>query len=62
VKAKAQWAENRGLTWFSVVDHRVQVDVIGAADEPTLEWFTVLAMLASVTSRIRLASLAASVG
>ena len=61
VKAKAQWAENHGFTWFSVMDHLIQIGNVGAPDEPFMEGWTVLSALAAVTSRIRLATLASSV-
>jgi F420-dependent oxidoreductase-like protein len=61
VKAKAQWAENHGFVWFSVMDHMIQIPGVGAPDEPVLEGWTVLAGLAAVTSRIRLATLATAV-
>src|SRR5579884_1066012 len=62
VKAKALWAESHGFVWFSVLDHLIQIGGIGAPDEPFLEGWTVLAALAAVTSRIRLATLATAVG
>ena len=62
VKAKAQWAENHGFVWFSVMDHLIQIPGVGAADQPFMEGWTVLSALAAVTSRIRLATLATSVG
>ena len=62
VKAKAQWAENHGFVWFSVMDHLIQIGGVGAPDEPCMEGWTVLSALAAVTSRIRLATLATSVG
>jgi F420-dependent oxidoreductase-like protein len=61
VKAKAQWAENHGFTWFSVMDHLIQIGHIGAPDEPFIEGWTVLSALAAVTSRVRLATLVSSV-
>jgi F420-dependent oxidoreductase-like protein len=61
LKAKAQWAENHGFTWFSVMDHLIQIPPVGAADEPFIEGWTALSALAAVTSRIRLATLASSV-
>jgi F420-dependent oxidoreductase-like protein len=61
VKAKAQWAENHGFTWFSVMDHLIQIANIGAPDEPFIEGWTVLSALAATTSRIRLATLVSSV-
>ena len=30
VKTKAQWAENHGFTWFSVMDHLIQIGNVGA--------------------------------
>jgi len=60
-KAKAQWAEDHGFVWFSVLDHMIQIPRVGAPDEPFLEGWTVLSALAAVTSRIRLA-LATAVG
>ena len=35
VKAKAQWAENHGFVWFSVMDHLIQIAGVGAPDEPS---------------------------
>ncbi len=61
-KAKAQWAENHGFVWFSVMDHMIQTGGAGAPDEPFMEGWTVLSGLAAVTSCIRLATLATSVG
>ncbi|HBK06018.1 MAG TPA: LLM class F420-dependent oxidoreductase [Acetobacteraceae bacterium] len=61
VKAKAQWAENNGFTWFSVMDHLIQIPLVGEPDEPFMEGWTVLSALAAVTSRIRLATLVSSV-
>jgi len=62
VKAKAQWAEHHGFVWFSVMDHMIQIPRVGPPDEPILEGWTVLAALAAVTSRIRLATLCTAVG
>ncbi len=62
VKMKAQWAENHGFTWFSVMDHLIQIANVGAPDEPFMEGWTVLSALAAVTQRIRLATLVSSVG
>jgi Luciferase-like monooxygenase len=61
VKAKAQWAENHGFVWFSVMDHMIQIPGVGAPDEPILEGWTVLAALAAVTRRIRLATLCTAI-
>jgi F420-dependent oxidoreductase-like protein len=62
VKAKAQWAENHGFVWFSVMDHMIQIGGVGRPDEPFMEGWTVLSALAAVTNRVRLATLATSVG
>ncbi len=62
VKAKAEWAENHGFVWFSVMDHLIQISGVGAPDEPFFEGWTVLSALAAATSRIRLATLATAVG
>jgi F420-dependent oxidoreductase-like protein len=62
VKAKARWAENHGFAWFSLMDHMIQIPRVGAPDEPVLEGWTILAALAAVTSRIRLATLCTAVG
>jgi len=61
-RAKAQWAEDHGFVWFSVLDHMIQIPRVGAPDEPVLEGWTVLAALAATTSRIRLATLCTAVG
>src|SRR5215470_3104061 len=62
VKAKAQWAENHGFVWFSVMADLIQIGGVGAPDEPFMEGWTVLSARAAVTSRIRLVTLATSVG
>jgi alkanesulfonate monooxygenase SsuD/methylene tetrahydromethanopterin reductase-like flavin-dependent oxidoreductase (luciferase family) len=62
VRAKAQWAEEHGFVWFSVMDHMIQIPRVGAPDEPVLEGWAVLAGLAAVTTRIRLATLCTAVG
>jgi F420-dependent oxidoreductase-like protein len=62
VRTKAQWAEQHGFAWFSVMDHTIQIPRVGAADLPVLEGWAVLAGLAAVTRRIRLATLCTAVG
>ena len=62
VRMKAQWAESHGFVWFSVMDHMIQIPGVGVPEEPVLEGWTVLAALAAVTSRIRLATLCTAVG
>ena len=62
VRTKSQWAEEHGFTWFSVMDHTIQIPRVGAPDLPVLEGWAVLAGLAAVTRRIRLATLCTAVG
>jgi len=62
VKSKAQWAERHGFSWFSVMDHLIQIPNVGSPDEPFMEGWTVLAALAAVTGKMRLATLVSSVG
>jgi len=62
VKERAQWAEDHGFVWFSVLDHMIQIPRVGLPDEPVLEGWTVLAGLAAVTSRTCRATLATAVG
>lgn len=57
VKAKAQWAENHGFVWFSVMDHMIQIPRVGAPDEPILEGWAVLAGLAAVNFSSRISCL-----
>lgn len=61
LKEKAQWAEQHHFSWFSVMDHLIQIPGVGAPDEPFMEGWTALAALAAVTSKIRLATLVSSV-
>jgi F420-dependent oxidoreductase-like protein len=61
VKQKAQWAETHGFSWFSLMDHLIQIPFVGAEDEPFMEGWSTLAALAAVTSKIRLATLVTSV-
>ena len=62
VKANALWAEDHGFTWFSVMDHMIQIPRVGAPELPVLEGWAVLAGLAAVTRRVRLATLCTAVG
>ena len=61
LKTKAQRAETQGFTWFSVMDHLIQIQGVGKPDEPFMESWTVLSALAAVTRRLRLATLVSSV-
>ena len=35
VTARALWAEQHGFTWFSVMDHMIEIPLYGAPDEPS---------------------------
>jgi F420-dependent oxidoreductase-like protein len=61
VKRKIQWAEANGFSWFSIMDHLIQIPFVGAEDEPFMEGWSTLAALAAVTNKIRLATLVTSV-
>ncbi len=61
VKHKAQWAETHGFSWFSLMDHLIQIPGVGVADEPFMEGWSTLAALAAVTQKIRLGILVTSV-
>ena len=61
LKKKAQWAEANGFSWFSLMDHLIQIPFVGAEDEPFMEGWSTLSALAAVTGRIRLATLVTSV-
>jgi F420-dependent oxidoreductase-like protein len=61
LKRKALWAEQHGYTWFSVMDHFIQIPMVGQPEEPFMEGWTVLSALAAVTQKIRLATLVTSV-
>ena len=61
LKRKALAAEKQGFTWFSVMDHLIQIPGVGQPDEPFMEGWTVLSALAAVTSKLRLATLVSSV-
>src|SRR5207237_4768952 len=53
---------SRGLAWCPIRHHVLQIPRVGPPDVPILEGWSVLAALAAVTSRIRLATLATVVG
>jgi F420-dependent oxidoreductase-like protein len=61
LKRKAARAEEQGFTWFSVMDHLIQIQGVGPADEPFMEGWTTLSALAAVTSKLRLGTLVSSV-
>ena len=61
LKKKAQWAEANGFSWFSLMDHLIQIPFVGMEDEPFMESWSTLSALAAVTEEIRLAPLVSSV-
>ncbi len=61
IKRKAQYLDANGYAWLSVMDHLIQIPISGKPDEPFMEGWTVLAALAAVTTKIRLATLVSSV-
>jgi len=56
-KKTALWAEASGFDSFWLMDHFVQLPMLGPEDEPFLEGWTSVAALAAVTSKIRLGTL-----
>ena len=56
-KKTALWAEESGFDSFWLMDHFVQLPMLGPEDEPFLEGWTSIAALAAVTSKIRLGTL-----
>ena len=56
-KKAALWAEANGFDSFWLMDHFIQLPMLGAADEPFMEGWSTLAALAAVTSKIRLGTL-----
>lgn len=56
-KKAALWAEASGFDSFWLMDHFIQLPMLGPEDEPFLEGWTGLAALAAVTDKIRLGTL-----
>lgn len=56
-KKAALWAEEGGFDSFWLMDHFIQLPMLGPEDEPFLEGWTGIAALASVTGKIRLGTL-----
>ena len=50
-------AENSGFDSFWVMDHFHQIQFVGRPEEPMLEGWTVISMLAAITSKIKLGTL-----
>ncbi|MDX1437582.1 MAG: TIGR03560 family F420-dependent LLM class oxidoreductase [Anaerolineales bacterium] len=62
VVERALWAEKHGFSLFTVMDHLIQIGGLGPQHWPVMEPWTLLGALAAETSRIRLGTLATSVG
>jgi len=56
-KKAALWAEQSGFDSFWLMDHFMQLPMVGEIDEPFMEGWTGLAALAAVTSTIKLGTL-----
>ena len=50
-------AENSGFDSFWVMDHFHQIRFVGRPEEPILEGWTVISMLAAITTKIKLGTL-----
>ncbi|MGE5822456.1 MAG: TIGR03560 family F420-dependent LLM class oxidoreductase [Nitrososphaerota archaeon] len=57
LKKLATTAENNGFDSFWVMDHFHQISMIGKVEEPMLESWTTLSMLAGLTTKIKLGTL-----
>ena len=54
-------AENSGFDSFWVMDHFHQIQFVGKPDEPILEGWTVISLLAGITTKIKLGTLVTGV-
>ena len=54
-------AENKGFESFWVMDHLHQISVVGKPEEPMLESWTTISVLAGITTRIKLGTLVTGV-
>jgi alkanesulfonate monooxygenase SsuD/methylene tetrahydromethanopterin reductase-like flavin-dependent oxidoreductase (luciferase family) len=54
-------AENSGFDSFWVMDHFHQIQFVGRSEDPMLESWTVLSVLAGITTKIKLGTLVTSV-
>jgi F420-dependent oxidoreductase-like protein len=57
LKKLATTAENNGFDSFWVMDHFHQIPMVGKVEEPMLESWTTLSMLAGLTTKIKLGTL-----
>jgi F420-dependent oxidoreductase-like protein len=61
VKNLATRAENLGFDSFWVMDHFHQISVVGKQEDPMLEGWTTISVLAGITSKIKLGTLVTGV-
>jgi alkanesulfonate monooxygenase SsuD/methylene tetrahydromethanopterin reductase-like flavin-dependent oxidoreductase (luciferase family) len=54
-------AENSGFDSFWVMDHFHQIQFVGRSEDPMLESWTVLSVLAGITTKIKLGTLVTGV-
>ena len=57
IARQAEEAEGAGFDTLLVMDHFYQLPMLGAAEEPMLECYSLLSALAGRTSRVRLSAL-----
>ena len=62
LRDRAQWMDDNGFDYLSVMDHLWQIPGVGAADEPFMEGWMTLAALAEATKRIQLTTMVTGVG
>ena len=62
IRERAQWLEENGFEYFSVMDHFWQIPAMGSPEEPFLEGWMTLAGLAANTERLKLMTLVTGVG
>lgn len=61
IAATASATEQAGGSWFTVMDHYLQMDVFRTAHDPMLEGYTVLGFTAAHTSTLKLGTLVSGV-
>jgi alkanesulfonate monooxygenase SsuD/methylene tetrahydromethanopterin reductase-like flavin-dependent oxidoreductase (luciferase family) len=57
LSARARGAEEGGFDSFWVMDHLIQIPIVGTTDQPMLEGWSTIASLIGVTKKIRLGTL-----
>ena len=62
LRERAQWMEESGFEYLSVMDHLWQNRGVGAEDEPFMEGWMTLAAVASATEKLKLTTMVTSVG